>query len=68
MAKYNIGDKVKIASLDEYDKAFRPEIKEGMVGEVVEVDAFDNNLYRIKIGENTFAAFDDQLNKFDDEN
>ena len=67
MAKYNIGDKVKVANLDEYDKAFRPQLKNGTVGEIVEIDAFDNDLYRIKVGDTTYAVFDDQLVKPTDE-
>lgn len=61
MAKYNIGDKVVINNLDDYDKAFRPKLKDGMSGEIIETDNFGEDLYVVKIGDEQYAVFEDQL-------
>lgn len=61
MAKFNIGDKVVINNLDDYDKAFRPKLKDGMSGEIIETDNFGEDLYVVKIGDDKYAVFEDQL-------
>ena len=66
MAKYNIGDKVVINNLDDYDKAFRPKLKDGMSGEIIETDNFGEDLYVVKIGGEQYAVFEDQLKAEDD--
>lgn len=61
MAKFNVGDKVVINNLDDYDKAFRPKLKDGMSGEIIETDNFGEDLYVVKIGDEQYAVFEDQL-------
>lgn len=70
MSKFTAGEKVKI-KLDSYDEIFRPSLKSGMVGEIVEQDTFsvDNPdtdvMYVVKVGDTTHAFFEDQLEKAD---
>ena len=64
--KYQVGDKV-VLSLDAYDKAFRPKLRDGMAGEIVEKDSFNaddgDNLYYVKIEDETYAVFESQLTR-----